>query len=88
MSAADIPNWSAYGYTKDGFMARARGGGGRYMVGPVRRRPHHKAKPENDLGGGYMRLSGTSFTSSGRGRGGRPARSSIRPGRLIRSKAR
>src|SRR5215218_10992859 len=61
----DIPNWSAYGYTRDGFRKPEVTAAGRYMIGPV---PTNatlpKAKPENVLTGGlYMRLSGTSFAA-------------------------
>jgi serine protease AprX len=60
----DVPNWSAYGYTKDGFRKPELAAAGRYMVGPVPAAATLlKAKPENDLGGGYMRLSGTSFAA-------------------------
>jgi serine protease AprX len=60
----DVPNWSAYGYTKDGFRKPEVAAAGRYMVGPI---PANatlpKLKPENVLGDGYMRLSGTSFAA-------------------------
>jgi serine protease AprX len=60
----DVPSWSAYGYTKDGFRKPELAAAGRYMVGPV---PVNstlpKSKPENVLGNGYMRLSGTSFAA-------------------------
>jgi len=61
----DVPNWSAYGYTRDGFRKPEVAAAGRYMIGPV---PTNatlpKAKPENVLTGGlYMRLSGTSFAA-------------------------
>src|SRR5215211_2053319 len=61
----DVPNWSAYGYTRDGFRKPEVTAAGRYMIGPV---PTNatlpKAKPENVLTGGlYMRLSGTSFAA-------------------------
>jgi serine protease AprX len=60
----DIPNWSAYGYTKDGFRKPELAAAGRYMVGPVPAAATLlTAKPENNLGGGYMRLSGTSFAA-------------------------
>ena len=61
----EVPNWSAYGYTRDGFRKPEVTAAGRYMIGPV---PTNatlpKAKPENVLTGGlYMRLSGTSFAA-------------------------
>jgi serine protease AprX len=60
----DVPGWSAYGYTKDGFRKPEVAAAGRYMVGPI---PANatlpKLKPENVLGDGYMRLSGTSFAA-------------------------
>jgi serine protease AprX len=60
----DIPGWSAYGYTKDGFRKPELAAAGRYMVGPVPAGATLlQAKPENNLGGGYMRLSGTSFAA-------------------------
>jgi serine protease AprX len=60
----DVPNWSAYGYTKDGFRKPELAAAGRYMIGPVPvASTLPKVKPENVLGGGYMRLSGTSFAS-------------------------
>ena len=31
----DVPNWSAYGYTKDGFRKPELAAAGRYMIGPV-----------------------------------------------------
>jgi len=60
----DVPNWSAYGYTRDGFRKPELAAAGRYMVGPVPAAATLlKSKPENDVGGGYMRLSGTSFAA-------------------------
>jgi serine protease AprX len=60
----DVPNWSAYGYTKDGFRKPELAAAGRYMIGPVPvASTLPKVKPENVLGGGYMRLSGTSFAA-------------------------
>ena len=60
----DVPNWSAYGYTYDGFRKPELAAAGRYIVGPVPAASTLlKAKPENNVGGGYMRLSGTSFAA-------------------------
>jgi serine protease AprX len=60
----DIPSWSAYGYTKDGFRKPEIAAAGRYMIGPVPERATlRQSKPENLVGTGYMRLSGTSFAA-------------------------
>jgi serine protease AprX len=60
----DVPNWSAYGYTNDGFRKPEVAAAGRYMVGPIPATATlPKLKPENVLGDGYMRLSGTSFAA-------------------------
>ncbi|HYZ20148.1 MAG TPA: S8 family serine peptidase, partial [Gaiellaceae bacterium] len=60
----DVPGWSAYGYTYDGFRKPEVAAAGRYIIGPVPAASTLlKAKPENDAGGGYMRLSGTSFAA-------------------------
>ena len=60
----DVPNWSAYGYTRDGFRKPELAAAGRYMVGPVPAGATLRtAKPENVVGSGYMRLSGTSFAA-------------------------
>ena len=60
----DVPNWSAYGYTKDGFRKPELAAAGRYMIGPVPGAATlRSAKPENVVGAGYMRLSGTSFAA-------------------------
>jgi serine protease AprX len=60
----DIPNWSAYGYTKDGFRKPELAAAGRYMVGPVPGGATLRAaKPENLVDASYMRLSGTSFAA-------------------------
>jgi serine protease AprX len=60
----DIADWSAYGYTKDGFRKPELAAAGRFMIGPVPatatlplERPDHVVSP------GYMRLSGTSFAA-------------------------
>jgi serine protease AprX len=60
----DVPNWSAYGYTKDGFRKPELAAAGRYMIGPVPANGTLRtAKPENVVDAGYMRLSGTSFAA-------------------------
>jgi serine protease AprX len=60
----DVPNWSAYGYTYDGFKKPEVSAAGRYMVGPVPAGATLKAdKPENVINSTTMRLSGTSFSS-------------------------
>jgi serine protease AprX len=60
----DVPNWSAYGYTMDGFRKPELAAAGRYMVGPVPAAATlRQAKPDNIVGTGYMRLSGTSFAA-------------------------
>jgi serine protease AprX len=60
----DVPSWSAYGYTYDGFRKPEVSAAGRYMVGPVPSGATLKAdKPENVLTSTMMRLSGTSFAS-------------------------
>jgi serine protease AprX len=60
----DVPNWSAYGYTKDGFRKPELAAAGRYMVGPVPSAATLRAaKPDNVVDTSYMRLSGTSFAA-------------------------
>jgi serine protease AprX len=60
----EVPNWSAYGYTKDGFRKPEISAAGRYMIGPMPANATLRAaKPENLVGSSYMRLSGTSFSS-------------------------
>jgi len=60
----DVPTWSAWGYTNEGFAKPDVIAAGRYMVGPV---PSGATllteKPENIVATGYMRLSGTSFAA-------------------------
>jgi serine protease AprX len=61
----DVPNWSAYGYTYDGFRKPEIAAAGRYMVGPVPATASLLAlKPDNYVAPGYMMLSGTSFAST------------------------
>jgi len=60
----DVPSWSAYGYTYDGFRKPELSAAGRYMVGPVPSTATLKAdKPENVVTSTSMRLSGTSFAA-------------------------
>lgn len=60
----DVPSWSAYGYTYDGFRKPEVAAAGRYMVGPVPATASLLAqKPQNAVAPGYMRLSGTSFAA-------------------------
>ena len=60
----EVPNWSAYGFTKDGFRKPEISAAGRYMIGPVPGNATLKlVKPENVVAPTYMRLSGTSFSS-------------------------
>ncbi len=60
----DVPNWSAYGYTKDGFRKPELAAAGRYMIGPI---PSEatltRDKATNMIGSNYIRLSGTSFAA-------------------------
>ncbi len=60
----DVPSWSAYGRTFDGFMKPDISAAGRYMVGAI---PAGStlaaAKASNLVGQGYIRLSGTSFAA-------------------------
>src|SRR5512132_3152847 len=60
----DVPSWSAYGDTYDGFRKPEISAAGRYMIGPIPANATLLAqKPENAVGTGYMRLSGTSFAA-------------------------
>ncbi|MDQ2969495.1 MAG: S8 family serine peptidase [Actinomycetota bacterium] len=59
-----VADWSAYGYTYDGFWKPEISASGRYITGPVpttstlaKERPDHVKKR------GYMQLSGTSFST-------------------------
>src|SRR5262245_11213328 len=60
----DVPSWSAYGYTKDGFRKPEVAAAGRYMIGPI---PPSSTlaveKAANIVSPGYIRLSGTSFSA-------------------------
>ncbi|MEK6273984.1 MAG: S8 family serine peptidase [Actinomycetota bacterium] len=60
----DIADWSAYGYTKDGFRKPEIAAAGRFVIGPV---PGNATlpleRPDHVVGPGYMRLSGTSFAA-------------------------
>jgi serine protease AprX len=60
----DVPSWSAYGFTKDGFRKPEISAAGRYIIGPVPANGTLKAaKPDNVVAPTYMRLSGTSFAA-------------------------
>ena len=60
----DVPNWSAYGYTYDGFRKPEVSAAGRYMIGPIPAvATLKKDKPENVITDTTMRLSGTSFAA-------------------------
>jgi serine protease AprX len=60
----DVPSWSAWGYTNEGFAKPDVVAAGRYIVGPVTAGATLAAeKPENVVAPGYMRLSGTSFAT-------------------------
>ena len=60
----EVPNWSAYGYTKDGFRKPEVGAAGRYMIGPVPATSTlARDKATNIVAPGYIRLSGTSFAA-------------------------
>jgi serine protease AprX len=60
----DVPSWSAYGFTKDGFRKPEISAAGRYMIGPVSPNATLRtAKPDNIVSSNYMRLSGTSFAA-------------------------
>jgi serine protease AprX len=64
ISEHDVPSWSAYGYTYDGFRKPEVAAAGRYMIGPVSAGATLKLdKPANVLANNYMRLSGTSFSA-------------------------
>jgi serine protease AprX len=61
----DVPSWSAYGRTYDGFMKPELSAAGRYMVGAIPAGSTLASlKASNLLGSsGYIRLSGTSFAA-------------------------
>jgi serine protease AprX len=60
----DVPAWSAYGLTNDGFRKPEIAAAGRYIIGPVPANATLKtAKPDNIVAPTYMRLSGTSFAA-------------------------
>jgi serine protease AprX len=60
----EVPSWSAYGSTLDGFRKPELSAAGRYIIGPVPANGTLKlAKPDNVVAPTYMRLSGTSFAS-------------------------
>jgi serine protease AprX len=60
----DVPSWSAYGRTYDGFMKPDISAAGRYLIGAIPAGSTLAAlKASNLLGNGYIRLSGTSFSA-------------------------
>ena len=60
----DVPSWSAYGRTYDGFMKPDLAAAGRYMVGAIPADATLAAqKAANLVSPGYIRLSGTSFAA-------------------------
>jgi serine protease AprX len=60
----EIADWSAYGYTKDGFRKPELVAAGRYMIGPVPASATlPQERPDHVVSSGYMRLSGTSFAA-------------------------
>ncbi len=60
----EVPSWSAYGYTKDGFRKPEVAAAGRYMIGPTPTGSTlARDKASNIVGPGYIRLSGTSFSA-------------------------
>jgi serine protease AprX len=60
----EVPTWSAYGSTLDGFRKPEISAPGRYLIGPVPSNATLKtAKPDNVVSPTYMRLSGTSFSA-------------------------
>ena len=66
---ADVPNWSAWGYTFDGFAKPELSAPGRAIVGPVpagstlATDPKLKGHLVPDTDGSYIRLSGTSISA-------------------------
>jgi len=60
----EVPSFSAYGSTLDGFRKPEISAAGRYIIGPVPAGSTLKtAKPANVVAPTYMRLSGTSFAA-------------------------
>ena len=60
----DIADWSAYGYTKDGFRKPELSAAGRFMIGPVPAAATLPLEhPDHVISPGTMRLSGTSFAA-------------------------
>jgi serine protease AprX len=60
----DVPSWSAFGYTRDGFRKPEVAAAGRYMIGPVPGTSTlARDKASNVVSPGYIRLSGTSFAA-------------------------
>jgi serine protease AprX len=64
VSKHEVPAWSAYGRTYDGFMKPDISAAGRYMIGAIPAGSTLAAeKASNLVGNGYIRLSGTSFAA-------------------------
>jgi serine protease AprX len=60
----DIPSWSAYGYTNEGFAKPDLVAAGRYLVAPTSPNATLATeKPERVVAPGLIRLSGTSFSA-------------------------
>jgi serine protease AprX len=61
----DVPSWSAYGRTFDGFMKPDVSAAGRYMIGAIPLKSTLASLKASNLMGStpYIRLSGTSFSS-------------------------
>ncbi len=60
----EVPSWSAYGYTNEGFAKPDVVAAGRYLVGPVSTGATLATdRPDRIVAPGYMRLSGTSFAT-------------------------
>ena len=64
LSQHEVPDWSAYGYTNEGFAKPDVVAAGRLLVAPA---PLGSAlgveRPTRVLPGGYLRMSGTSFSA-------------------------
>lgn len=64
ISNHDVPSWSAYGYTNEGFAKPDVVAAGRYLVAPVPlSNTMGSERPERIVAPGYLKLSGTSFAA-------------------------